>query len=193
MWVHLGANAVEATSILGASSLMEGKSSSAICAAPRLQVSFRLISCSHSTLDGNSAPTVTGEYFSHLDMSQRRMDLDQRPELCLGSVDFVVGQEYWVQEDPSNPGVAPRAPQPMNYIFAIDVSWTSGKCGLVREVVAGLRELLYPDDSAGESSTASGALPTGSKVAIMTFDKTVQFYNLAVSFSSLALPARIWN
>lgn len=109
------------------------------------------------------------------------MDLDQRPELRLGSVDFVVGKEYWVQEDPSNLGATPREPQPMNYIFAIDVSWTSGKCGLVREVVTGLKELFYPHVSEDTSVGTALGLPVGSKVAIMTFDRTVQFYNLTVS------------
>lgn len=118
---------------------------------------------------------VPTEYFSHLDMSQRRMDLDQRPELRLGSVDFVVGKEYWVQDNPAAPGAAPREPTPLHYIFAIDVSWSSGRCGLVKEAVAGLRELLYPKEEG-----AVGGLPAGSKIAILTFDRTVQFFNLKV-------------
>jgi protein transport protein SEC24 len=114
------------------------------------------------------------------------MDLDQRPELRLGSVDFVVGKEYWVQDNPSTPGSAPREPQPLHYIFAIDVSFASARCGLVKEVVAGLRELLYPApdkadgaDDDPDAASRSG-LPVGSKVAIMTFDRTVQFFNLKV-------------
>lgn len=124
---------------------------------------------------------VAPEYFGHLDMSQRRMDLDQRPELRLGSVDFLVGKEYWVQESASSPGAAAREPTPMNYIFAIDVSWTSGRCGLVQEVVAGLKDLLYPADVEGRPR--EGGLPVGAKIAIMTFDRTVQFFNLKVSRS----------
>ncbi|KAL8280889.1 hypothetical protein RQP46_006568 [Phenoliferia psychrophenolica] len=123
------------------------------------------------------ATEVQSEYFSHLDMSQRRMDLDQRPELRLGSVDFVVGKEYWVQDNPNSPGSAPREPQPLHYIFAIDVSYASARCGLVKEVVQGLRELLFPPQ-ADEGEPAQSGLPLGSKVAIMTFDRTVQFFNL---------------
>lgn len=105
-------------------------------------------------------------------MSQRRLDLDERPELRLGSVDFVVGKEYWVQDNPSA-GAAPREPKPMSLIYAIDVSWSSGQSGLVREVVQGLKELLYPtEDTCG--------LVVGTKIAIITFDRTVQFYNLKV-------------
>ncbi|GAA5958456.1 hypothetical protein JCM21900_001476 [Sporobolomyces salmonicolor] len=126
---------------------------------------------------------VAPEYFSHLDMSQRRMDLDQRPELRLGSVDFVVNRDYWVQDNPTQPGSSPREPTPMHYIFAIDVSWTSVRCGLVGEVVQGLKELLYGSKAAEGEGEAKGAAPTGglppgAKIAILTFDRTVQFYNL---------------
>ncbi|SCV67581.1 BQ2448_5192 [Microbotryum intermedium] len=116
---------------------------------------------------------VAPEYFSHLDMSQRRMDLDQRPELRMGSVDFLVDKAYWVQDNPSQPGKSAREPKPMHYIFAIDVSWTSMRCGLVGEVVKGLKEMLYPEEEGAVS-----CLPLGAKIAIMTFDRSVQFFNL---------------
>lgn len=109
------------------------------------------------------------------------MDLDQRPELRLGSVDFLVGKEYFVQENSLLPGSAPREPTPMNYIFAIDVSWTAGRCGLVSQVVEGLKELLYPVQVEGEPEKKS-SMPVGARIAIMTFDKTVQFFNLKVSW-----------
>jgi protein transport protein SEC24 len=135
--------------------------------------------------------SVSAEYFSHLDMSSRRMDLENRPELRFGSVDFVVGKDYWVQDkllNQSPPMEVPRQPVPLNYIFAIDVSWTSGRCRLVHEVIAGLKELLYPSQASNGSSTeqnenASCGLPPGSKVAIMTFDRTVHFFNLKVGLT----------
>ena len=132
-----------------------------------------------------SSPAVVPEYFSHLDMSQRRMDLDQRPELRQGSVDFAVNRDYWVQDNPTQPGSSPREPTPLHYIFAIDVSWSSVRCGVVQEAVAGLKELFYGKKVEGaEGETAEivpGGLPEGAKVAIITFDKSVQFYNLKVS------------
>ncbi|GAA5904381.1 uncharacterized protein JCM6883_006470 [Sporobolomyces salmoneus] len=126
---------------------------------------------------------VAPEYFSHLDMSQRRMDLDQRPELRLGSVDFAVNRDYWVQDNPTQPGSLPREPTPLHYIFAIDVSWSSVRCGVVQEAVAGLREIFYGKKSTAEGAVdgdgeSRGGLPEGAKVAIITFDKSVQFYNL---------------
>ncbi|GAA6050283.1 hypothetical protein JCM3770_002770 [Rhodotorula araucariae] len=125
---------------------------------------------------------VAPEYFSHLDVSQRRIDLDERPELRSGSVDFVVNREYWVQDNPNVPGSKPRTPTALHYIFAIDVSWTSVRCGLVAEVVKHLRDLLFPPKE-GQEPDENGmiektGLPVGAKVAIMTFDRTVQFFNL---------------
>ncbi|GAA5940129.1 uncharacterized protein JCM15063_001715 [Sporobolomyces koalae] len=126
------------------------------------------------------ATEVAPEYFSHLDMSQRRMDLDQRPELRQGSVDFAVNRDYWVQDNPTQPGSLPREPTPLHYIFAIDVSWSSVRCGVVQEAVSGLRELFYGKKVEGSEAEPSsvGRLPQGAKVAILTFDKSVQFYNL---------------
>lgn len=129
-----------------------------------------------------SSKLVSPEYFGHLDMSQRRLDLDQRPELRLGSVDFVVGKEYWVQDSSPTSPLPPREPAPLSYVFAIDISWTSARCGLVAEVVSGLRHLIYPEEVEGRET--SKGLPKGSKVAIVTFDRTVQFYNLKVSETS---------
>lgn len=125
-------------------------------------------------------------------MTQRRMDLDQRPELRSGSVDFVVNRDYWVQDDPNVPGSLPREPTPQHYVFAIDVSWTSIQCGLVGEITKHLKELLFPGDEAPEGPhVGRSGLPPGAKVAIVTFDRAVQFYNLKVrdaSQDSFALP-----
>lgn len=131
--------------------------------------------------------TVAPEYFSHLDMSQRRMDLDQRPELRQGSVDFVVNRDYWVQDNPNLPGSQPREPKPLHYVFAIDVSYTSVQSGLVKEICTHLKDLLFPPKEGDVEDNGvfppRRGLPVGARVAIMTFDRTVQFYNLKVRVS----------
>lgn len=64
--------------------------------------------------------SVSGDYFSHLDAIGRRIDLDQRPELIKGSVEFVAPTEYMV-----------RPPMPPLYFFLIDVSLSAVRSGML--------------------------------------------------------------
>lgn len=63
---------------------------------------------------------MPGEYFSHLDATGRRMDMDQRPELTKGSVEIIAPTEYMV-----------RPPMPPIYFFLIDVSISATKSGML--------------------------------------------------------------
>ena len=113
----------------------------------------------------------------------------------------------------------PRTPQPLHYIFAIDVSCDttqrrSQQAGnnpqdrelhphpMLKEVCRTLKEVIYgteedgsegedqndesaeQQDQTGENGAArrprKASLPAGAKVAIVTFDKVVHFYNLKV-------------
>jgi protein transport protein SEC24 len=62
-----------------------------------------------------------------------------------------------------------RKPKPMGRVFALDVSFGSVKSGLLREACEALKALLFAEDAIRQP------------VAIMTFDRSVQFYNLSVS------------
>jgi protein transport protein SEC24 len=62
-----------------------------------------------------------------------------------------------------------RPPKPASYIFAIDVSWNAIQSGVLSITVATIKDFLY----SGQSS-----LPEGARVAIMTYDKAIHFYNL---------------
>lgn len=55
-----------------------------------------------------------------MDASGRRIDLDQRPELTKGSVEFVAPTEYMV-----------RPPMPPLYFFLIDVSLSAVRSGML--------------------------------------------------------------
>ncbi|OZJ02131.1 hypothetical protein BZG36_04584 [Bifiguratus adelaidae] len=103
---------------------------------------------------------VPAEYFANLDMNGRRIDLDSRPELRFGTVEFDVPKEYWARE-----------PGPVNYVFALDISWLSVQSGVVQQFCKALRDVLYPQQGVCQ-------LPRGSKIGILTFDKSIQFYNL---------------
>ncbi|KAF2303765.1 hypothetical protein GH714_023343 [Hevea brasiliensis] len=82
-----------------------------------------------------------GEYFAHLDATGRRVDLDQRPELTKGSVEFVAPTEYMV-----------RPPMPPLYFFLIDVSISAVRSGMIESslvqpqmmVVSDLDDIFVP-------------------------------------------------
>ncbi|KAH7118800.1 Sec23/Sec24 family protein-like protein [Dendryphion nanum] len=116
---------------------------------------------------------VPGEYYSPTDPSGARVDRLQRPELTLGTVDFMVPKEYWSKE-----------PVGLRWLFLIDVSAESLNRGFVDGFCEGILNALYgedrTDDKQEESSTGP-KLPSGSKVGIVTFDKEIHFYNLSSS------------
>ncbi|GAA99536.1 hypothetical protein E5Q_06237 [Mixia osmundae IAM 14324] len=132
------------------------------------------------------APTVVPpEYFAHLDMSGRRVDQDERAELARGSIDFVAPREYWVQNGAPSEDLPPRQPEPIRMIFAIDVSWNAMKTGMVREVAEALKMMFYGRAAEDgevtadqQQAAAQTSLAPGTRIAIMTFDRAVQFYNL---------------
>ncbi|KZV88117.1 hypothetical protein EXIGLDRAFT_722972 [Exidia glandulosa HHB12029] len=118
---------------------------------------------------------VSSEYFSNLNpMTQpmRRLDHDQRPELQVGTVDFAVPKEYWSTQpvprlEPSFasdfPATGPRPPVPLHVLFAIEVTAEAVESGFTAAACAAVRAAL--DD---------GYL---SRVAILTFDREICFYN----------------
>jgi protein transport protein SEC24 len=114
------------------------------------------------------------EYYAPLDPSGARVDRMQRPELMMGTVEFLVPKEYWNKE-----------PVGLRTLFLIDVSRESSHRGYLKGVCTGIAEALYGEDgevdgSEGDESKAR-KLPAGAKVGIVTYDKEVQFYNLTVS------------
>ncbi|WAQ81729.1 hypothetical protein PtA15_2A40 [Puccinia triticina] len=133
---------------------------------------------------------VPSAYFCHLDMSGRRVDHYQRPELCRGSVDFIVNQDYWVQSDSSDSKLTARPPQPMKYLFAIDVSWSASKSGMLEQITKSIKSIIFNQDPQDqlkvdddldfpqESLKPTRTFPTGAHVGFITFDRTVHFYNL---------------
>jgi protein transport protein SEC24 len=183
--------------------------------------------------------TVSQSYFSHLDSYGSRMDLQSRPELRCGTVDFSVPKAYWANNPSSlldssglstvsadlltslNEAVdaaataatgsqvhvtlAPadakgkkktpepaddqslRPPLPIGRVFVIDVSWSAVRSGMLYTVCEGIRQALYGSDGAetnGDGAEGEGGdghqVPPG-RVAFVTFDRAVHFYNLSVS------------
>ncbi|KAK1259782.1 Protein transport protein Sec24-like [Acorus gramineus] len=104
---------------------------------------------------------VPGDYFSLLDASGRRCDINDRPELLKGSVEFVAPTEYMV-----------RPPMPPLYFFLIDVSINAVKSGMLEIVANAIKSCL--DELPGFPRT---------QIGFITFDSTLHFYNMKSSLT----------
>ncbi|GFP81973.1 protein transport protein sec24-like at3g07100 [Phtheirospermum japonicum] len=112
---------------------------------------------------------VPGDYFAPVDASGRRVDLDQRPELLKGNVEFIAPAEYMV-----------RPPMPPLYFFLIDVSVSAVKSGMLEVMAQTVKSCL---------DTLPGS--TRTQIGFITYDSTIHFYNMKASeamLSSLAQP-----
>ncbi|OSD01370.1 sec24-like protein [Trametes coccinea BRFM310] len=128
---------------------------------------------------------VAPEYYCNLDANLLRLDYLQRPELSKGTVDFAVPEEYWAPNPP--PHIRPlyysvvppsttglRKPQPMDYVFVFDVSQEAVRSGFLKVACATLLEALFGDDE-----SIPPCFPPPSRIAVLAFDRTLQFYNLS--------------
>ncbi|KAI0244733.1 COPII coat Sec23p-Sfb3p heterodimer component [Massospora cicadina] len=109
----------------------------------------------------SATSAVPDAYFCNLDMNGRRLDLETRPELKHGSVEFVATKEF------SN-----RPPAPASVVFALDVAWGALQNGSFAVAIQSIRNLLYGPQ---------GGLPPAVQFGIVTFDRNVHFYNLNAS------------
>ncbi|KFD58950.1 hypothetical protein M513_00113 [Trichuris suis] len=116
---------------------------------------FRCPFCSVST-------EVPEQYFSHLDHTGRRIDAMERPELHLGSYEYVATKEY------CKDGIWP---QPPVFIFMLDVSYNAVRSGLVNKFCQNVKFLLHnlPKEHGKDSAI---------EVAFVTYDHSVHFYEL---------------
>eukprot|EP00064_Thunnus_orientalis_P001441 superscaffoldBa00000098_g1444 len=118
-------------------------------------------------------------YFQHLDHMGRRVDFYERPELSLGSYEFVATLDYCKNNKPPNPPA---------YIFMIDVSYNNIKSGLVKLICDELKTLLdkLPRCLSSFSLTSEeGVESSAIKVGFVTYNKVLHFYNVK---SALAQP-----
>ncbi|KIJ62132.1 hypothetical protein HYDPIDRAFT_182910 [Hydnomerulius pinastri MD-312] len=140
--------------------------------------------CGHET-------EVSQEYFSNLDANFMRLDHPNRPELNKGTVDFAVSSEdYWAP--PATPKLAPtyfsaeppsttrRKPQPLNYLFALDVSIQAVESGFLQSACNTILDVLYGGTSV-DGTTFEPCFPQGCGIGILTFDQTLHFHNLSAN------------
>jgi protein transport protein SEC24 len=132
---------------------------------------------------------VPPDDFCNLDGNMRRLDHAQRPELNKGTVDFAVPEEYWAQHPPQRIATpyashAPqpsgsRSPAPMDYVFAFDVTNQAVDTGFLQSACQGLLSALF-GYSFEDGTTVEPSIPSKSRIAILTFDETLHYYDLSV-------------
>ena len=119
---------------------------------------------------------VAPEYFAPTDPSGVRVDRLTRPELMMGTVEYLVPKEYWAKE-----------PVPLRWLFLLDITQEAINRGFLHSVCEGILTALYGHDreeTDGESEGIPNRLPVGTKIGIVTYDKEVQFYNLSPGLPS---------
>ncbi|XP_048364978.1 protein transport protein Sec24D [Sphaerodactylus townsendi] len=118
----------------------------------------------------NCVNDVPPFYFQHLDHIGRRIDHYERPELSLGSYEYIATLDYCKNN---------KLPQPPAYIFMIDVSYNNIKSGLVKIICEELKTVLdrLPREEQEEASTI--------RVGFVTYNKVLHFFNVK---SNLAQP-----
>ncbi|KAH6917831.1 protein transporter SEC24 [Coprinopsis sp. MPI-PUGE-AT-0042] len=147
--------------------------------------------CGHET-------DVASDDFCNLDGNMLRLDHMHRPELNKGTVDFAVPEEYWAQHPPqrlSTPYAShdpqpsgSRPPIPMDYVFALDVTNQAVDTGFLQSACQGLLNALF-GYSFEDGTTVEPSIPPKSRVAILTFDETLHYYDLSSDLNPMLVVA----
>ncbi|PIA95616.1 Protein transport protein Sec24C [Cercospora beticola] len=128
---------------------------------------------------------VPPEYFAPTDPSGIRVDRQDRPELLLGTCEFLVPKEYWSKE-----------PVGQRYLFLLDVSAESCTRGFLKATCDGLLAALYGDDfeveprddddedEAEAKPPKPSKVPAGAKVGFVAFDREIHFFNVSSGLSA---------
>uniref|UniRef100_A0A672IXB0 SEC24 homolog C, COPII coat complex component n=1 Tax=Salarias fasciatus TaxID=181472 RepID=A0A672IXB0_SALFA len=111
---------------------------------------------------------VPPHYFQHLDHTGKRVDCYDRPELSLGSYEFLATVDYCKNN---------KLPQPPAFIFLIDVSYNAVKSGMVNIVCQELKNLL--DYLPRENPEVESVV----RVGFVTYNKVLHFYNVKASLA----------
>ena len=98
---------------------------------------------------------VPDDYFCEADGHGYRRDMNERPELCRGVVEFVAPAEYTA-----------RPPKPPPVVVVLEATFGAVAGGIFQAVVAALASLLP-------------SMPPHTPFALVTFDDAVHFYTVA--------------
>lgn len=96
-------------------------------------------------------------YQCPLDYYGKRRDLEDRPELQYGTVDFVATKPYMNRE-----------PAPMDHIFVIEATKQTISQGIVKSIIESMKSVVK------EVAKTCGDC----RIAFVTFNSAIYYYNL---------------
>ena len=70
----------------------------------------------------------------------------------------------------------------MDYVFAFDVSNEAIVSGFLQSACDALKSILYGSPDASGAALIPSAFPPSLRIAIITFDTTLHFYDMTVGF-----------
>lgn len=96
------------------------------------------------------------------------MDRFERPELVLGTYEFIATSDYCKNN---------TLPKPPAIVFVIDVSYNNMKSGFVHLLCAQMKDIIrnLPKEENQEKSTM--------RVGFITYNSSVHFYNIKVTIA----------
>ena len=104
--------------------------------------------------------TTENYYYSTIDEEGYRTDHDDRAEFSVGTVDFIANHEYMN-----------RPPMPPTFLFAFDVSKPAIDSGYLALACSTMKSVI-------EQNLLAGMADERAKIAFLTYDSHVHFYNL---------------
>ncbi|ROW07342.1 hypothetical protein VMCG_03931 [Cytospora schulzeri] len=125
--------------------------------------------CNLCTYPNDTPP----EYFCATSPQGIRVDRDQRPELCRGTVEFVCPKEYYNRE-----------PVGLRWLFVVDVTQEAYNKGYLEAFCDGILATLYGADEneeRDENGDVKRRIPPNARVGFVTYDKEVHFYNCSAA------------
>jgi protein transport protein SEC24 len=105
--------------------------------------------------------TTEDYYYAKLDKYGYRVDRNEKPDLCLGSYEFVANRTYMKKD---------KLPNHPVFIFIIDVSLVSSQNGFLSAVLESIKDTINTDVIPH---------PDRTKIAFITYDSSIHFYCLS--------------
>ncbi|KAJ5078508.1 sec24-related protein [Anaeramoeba ignava] len=105
----------------------------------------------------NMINNVPNEYFANVDANNVRSDINSRPELSRGSVEFIASPDYFLPNEKIHPP---------SYIFVIEANKVTFELQLFHDIIQGIKNSL-------------DQFPDSARVGLVTFGNYINFYDFS--------------